>query len=186
MSLKPILNPSAASELAARLRSISEDILSLARDLVAAIDSNPSLPAELEDLGVNRDLIYRLERLGRNQIHRDLVFATSPGAIALLHQPLSVQEQGLNEGVEVMEHDEATIRRIPVNSLTRDQVRQVFIGDRFRSLAEQRTWIRCKKSQTTKIINSQEQFHVYKDRVTTFAPGTWTKKQILQWLIEMK
>lgn len=173
-----------AAELAQRIKTVSNDLLSIAHDLVAALDAKPQLADELEEAGVNRELIRRLERLGRGQIHPRLVFSTTPGAEKLLTVPLSEQSRALESGVEVMEDDEATTRNIPIHELTPEQARQVFHRGQIRSLAEQRTYLRDRKKKRG-IAAPCEDFRVCSDHVITSRPGKWPKKLILQWLMEM-
>jgi hypothetical protein len=175
--------PSAA-ELAQRIRNVSNDLLGIAHDLVAALDAKPELAQELEDAGVNRELVSRLERLGRGQIHPRLVFSTTPGAEKLLTVPLSEQARVLDAGVEVMEDDETTTRNIPIHELSPEQARQVFHRGQVRSLAEQRTYLRARKKKRG-VAAPTEDFRVCSDHVITSRPGKWPKKLILQWLMEM-
>lgn len=175
--------PSAA-QLAERIRAVSNDLLGIAHDLVAALDAKPELADELLEQGVNRELIRRLERLGRGQIHPKLVFATTPGAQKLLTVTLSEQTRALEEGVEVMEDDETASRNIPIADLTPEQARQVFTHGRIRALAEQRTWLRANKKKCP-VAAPDEGYRVCSDHIVTNKPGKWPKKLILQWLMEM-
>ena len=176
---KLVKMPSAA-ELAGRIKNVGQDLLGIAADLVVALDEKPELANELIEHGVNRELIRRLEGLGRGSIHPELVFSTSPGAIRLLKLPLSEQQQALNQGTEVLDDDETTTRIIPVSELTREQAKQA-IG---KSLTEQRTTIRKRKSKLAP-VNGTEDYRIAKDHVITSRPGKWPKRLILQWLSEM-
>lgn len=173
-----------ATELAERIRNVSNDLLGIAHDLVMALDAKPELMDELDAAGVNRELVNRLERLGRGQIHPRLVFSTTPGAEKLLSVPLSEQSRALDNGIEVMEDDETTSRWIPVNEMTPAQARQVFHRGQIRSLAEQRTWLRSQKKKRG-VAAPAEDYRICSDHVITSRPGKWPKKLILQWLMEM-
>ena len=173
-----------APEIAERIRNVSNDLLGIAHDLVAALDARPELSDELIEQGVNRELIRRLERLGRGQIHPKLVFATTPGAQKLLTVPLSEQTRALDEGVECLDDDETSSRKIATADMTQEQARLVFTHGRIRSLAEQRTWMRANKKRQT-ISTPDEGYRVCSDHVITTKPGRWPKKLILQWLMEM-
>ena len=177
--------PSAA-EFAERIRKVSDDLLDIARDLVVALDAKPELMDELIAAGVNRELVNRLERLGRGQIHPRLVFSTTVGAVKLLALPLSAQTRALDNGIEVMEDDESTQRIIPVNEMTPAQARQAFNRGHIRSLQEQRTWLRAQKKKRGATAPTSADYRIYSDHVATYRPGRWPKKLLLQWLSEMK
>jgi len=170
--------------LAQRIKNVSNDLLGIAHDLVLALDAKPELADELEEVGVNRELIRRLERLGRGQIHPQLVFSTTPGAEKLLTVPLSEQSRALESGLEIMDDDETTSRNIPINELSSAQAQQAISRGRIRTLAEQRTWIRDKKKKVSP-VSAKEDFRICSDHVITTRPGKWPKRLILQWLMEM-
>jgi hypothetical protein len=184
MQSEPLSKIVSAAEIAQRIQTLSNDVLGLAADLVAALDVRPELTRELVQLGVNRGLIDRLEKLGRRQIDARLVFATSPGALRLLPLPLSEQELALRDGVEVLDADEVTTRNIPVNELTAKQAKQVFADGRQRTLAEQRTYIRDKRKPVVP-VDSVTAYRVERGRVVVLRPGCFSRQTILQWLTEM-
>ena len=173
-----------AQEIAARIRNIGTSLLEVAHDLVAAIDARPELVKELADAGVNRELLNRLEKLGRGQIHPSLVFNTTSGGTKLLALPLSEQTHVLENGVEILDADETSTRLIPVNELTGEQSRQVFQSGKMRTLAEQRTWLRDRKNKL-KPVDADATYRVFSDHVVVLKPGKFTKKLLLQWLTEM-
>jgi hypothetical protein len=172
-----------AQEIAERIRNIGTDLLGIAHDLVAALDAHPERFTELVEAGVNRELISRLEKLGRNQIHPALVFNTSTGGQRLLALPLSLQTDALAKGVEVLEAD-GTTRHISVNELTPAQARQVFNRGSLRTLAEQRTFLNTVAAKA-KPTDSDITYRVYSDHVVVLKPGKFTKALIIQWLAEM-
>ncbi|HBJ87125.1 MAG TPA: hypothetical protein DDZ88_25350 [Verrucomicrobiales bacterium] len=173
-----------ATYFADRIRAVGDEVLNVAADLVAALDARPELRAELIDAKVSRDVIDNLERLGRGEIHRNLVLDSSTVGRRLLKLPLSVQTQAIEAGVEVLDPDEQTTRLIPVDELTPKQVEQVFPKHGHqRSLAEQRTWLRERKSKQPVPVSPA--YRVCKDCIITPAGERITKAQILQWLAEM-
>jgi len=175
-----------AKDFAERITNIGANLLGLAHDLVAAIDTRPELVEELVEAGVNRELVNRLERLGRGQIHPQLVFNTSPGGKRLITLPLSEQNAVLNHGgVEILEPDEKSIRTIPLNELTAQQAGQAFHGGQRRSLAEQRSWLQVRKAKQLPPVDCTTGYKVTRDRVFITKPGGYSKKLILQWLTEM-
>ena len=173
-----------AASLAARINQLGVDMVALAKDLVAAIDKNESFKEELADEGINRELIRRLERVGRNQIDERLILATGPGVRLLMSCPLSEQRQVLSNGIEVMENDEKTVRKIQFESLTFPQIQKVFAQGHTRDLGEQRTWIRNSRDEQP-TVEPADEYKVFKDHVVTRKPGVWTKQIILGWLQQM-
>lgn len=159
-------------------------MLSLATDLVATLNVKPQFAQELVESGVNRELIARLEKLGRGQLNPKLIFATNPGARKLVGLPRSDQDRALADGIEVMEDDEKTTRVLPVESLTTDQARKVFNKGRIRSLAEQRTYIIDQRKKAGFVVSDRE-YRVTREYVITRVPGKWSKQLIIQWLAEM-
>jgi hypothetical protein len=172
--------PSAA-ELAERIRNIGNGLLSVAADLVRAVDVRPETMDELIDSGVNRDLLRRLEKLGRGQISPRLVFAYGHEK-NLLALPLSSQERILDDGVEVLSPG-GDHRHIPVGQLSPAQCKQVFGPQGVRTLAEQRTWIDEQRAKTAAPIEVDYQIH--KDSVTILRPAKISRQLLVSWLAQM-
>jgi hypothetical protein len=173
--------PSAA-ELARRIGNIATDVLSIAADLVAAVDVNPRILDEMVDLGINRELLRRLEKLGRGQISPRLVFSTTTGERRLHCLPLSEQEHLLDQGVEVL-GAEGDHRRIPVAQLSPAQCKQVFGAHGVRTLAEQRTWIEEHKPQPVAVLDRD--YSVNKDSVTILRPVKISRQLLISILAQM-
>lgn len=143
MTLTSIPSP---AEMAERIRKVGDDLLGISRDLASALDSNPNYAEELASEGIDRELIFRLDRFGRGEIHKSLVFATSRGAKKVIKLPLPEQIRSIS-GVEVLEPDGESHRAIPLHELTAKQAQQVFGSDHIRTLAEQRTWLDSRRSK---------------------------------------
>ena len=174
-----------SAELAASLRQIGDDLIGIARDLVAAIDTRPETVSELITIGINRELIRRMERIGRGQISQRLVLSNSASTKCLMSLPLSEQEAALDKGVEVLDGDETTLRHIPVHELSTAQVRQVFAGDRIRTVAEQRTFLRERSRSTAAAPELTRDYKVNKDCVAILRPCKVSRSLLAQWLAEM-
>jgi hypothetical protein len=172
--------PSAA-ELAERIRNIGNELLSVAADLVAAVDVRPETMEELMDLGVNRSLLYRLYKLGRGQISPRLVFATGREK-HLLALPRSEQERILDDGIAVLSPG-GDHRQIPVSQLSTAQCKQVFGPQGVRTLAEQRTWLDEHRAKTAAPIDVDYQIH--KDSVTILRPAKISRQLLVSWLAQM-
>jgi hypothetical protein len=173
-----------AAELAARISRVGADLVAIAKDLVRAVDEDPNFIEALAAQGIHRELIRRLEKFGRNQIDERLVLLSGPGIQQLMAAPLSEQREVLTSGVEVLEDDEKTVRKIPLSSLTPQQARQVFNRDHVRDIGEQRTWIRAQRAEGSVVAPAAE-YKVFKDHVVTRNPGVWSKQVILGWLQQM-
>lgn len=161
-----------------RAKSVSET-------LVACLDAKPTFATELIETGVDAGLIWRLERFGRGQIHKQLLLSTTPGAMKLMTLTLSEQTRVFAEGVEVMDDDEKTTRIIPFNDLSRQQCKQIFAQGTVRNLTQQRTWIRDDKRKRIP-ETPEEGYRVFKDHVVITRSGKWPKATVIQWLAEMK
>ena len=168
-------------EFAERIRNITNDLLGVAADLVKALHSRPKLAREIAALGINPLLVVRLEKLGRKQLHPDLVLATSPGALRLGVCVPSEQDLLLENGAEVLTADNDS-RRIPIHELTADQAKQVFVNGHVRTLAEQRSWLATFKKVPADFVGG---YSVHKDFVVIKEPMRIPKKLILQFLVEM-
>jgi hypothetical protein len=174
-----------AQEIADRIRSISDNLLEVAKDIAAALDLNPALADELQACGINRNIIHRLERLGRGQIHTSLVFSTTPGGLRLVSAPMSEQQNAITNGVEVLDENETDTRLIPVHELSQSQASQCIARGAIRSISEQRTWIRKKKSKVAPATVREQDFKVTSDAVTIHRPGKYSREIVLSWIIQM-
>lgn len=135
------LSRPSAVEMAERIRKVGEDLLNIARDIAAALDENSGFLDDLVAEGIDRTLIFRLDRFGRGQIHRSLVFSTSKGAERAIRIPISEQSRVLKDGVPVLEPNGEGIRTIPLHELTAKQAKQAFALHALRTPAEQRTYL---------------------------------------------
>jgi len=150
--------------------------------LVAAFEVKPELRDRLIERGAPAWLINRLELCGHHLIDERLIYASGrPYQKLLAYQP-SVQKTALDNGVEVLDPDEKERRIIPLDSLTQQQVNQVFDRNHIRDVAEQRTWLRAQKAKAPPAETVD--WKVFKDRVV-YHGLTIHKKLLLQWLSEM-
>ena len=154
--------------MAGRIRAAGTEMGAIARDLVMLIDSTPGFAQQVIAAGVPEDVLVR------------------PGLKRLELQSCSTQDDVLAEGLEVLDYDESTTRKIPAKDLTDQQARQVFAGDHVRSLAEQRTWIREKKRKAPALVESAVPWHCYKDCVHVRVAGKYDRKTVLEWLNQMQ
>lgn len=168
-----------------RLQSIVTDLAVLAVDLVDLIDSDRNYKKRLVELGVNVEIVDRLERLGRGQIDKRLVLSASPEVNRLKVLATSEQAEVIDDGYVVLDMDEQTVRRIPFGMLTHGQRVLVFKREGLRSIAEQRSVIRAKKAKSAPILQVESRSRDVKfKRGEVFIPGfRWVvKSEILAWL----
>jgi len=118
----------------------------------------------------------KFEKLGRGQILPKIATSSGTQYQRLLHAPLSVQREAVENGIEVLEPDGAT-RMIPLDDLTPEQARQA-VG---RSIAQQRTWL---NEHRPSIGRKQEEVRVLRDGVI-FHGEKISKRTLLQWLQEI-
>jgi hypothetical protein len=173
-----------ANEIAQRLTSNASDLAEIAKDIASAVDVNPNFIKELQSLGVARDLVLRLERFGRGQIHQRLFAATSAGAIRIIHCSLSEQTDALENGVEVLDADETTVRRIPLHELSTKQAVQTINGQHIRSIGEQRTYLRDRKPHLP-AGEPEKGYIVKRGLIETTRPMRITREILVQWLAEV-
>jgi hypothetical protein len=172
-----------------RIQQIAEDLLGVARDYVEALDRSPGVRMELEKLGVAKELLRRLERVGRGSIAPALVFCAGMAAQRVMSLPLSEQEEILRQGVEVLSLDGLDHRRIPLEELSPDQVRQVFSEEGVRSLSQQRTYLENEREAQRVVEPIQQVDVVYKirgKRVIFTRPCEMTARQLAMILAEVE
>jgi hypothetical protein len=153
-----------AESIYRRLTAVGHELVGVARDYVMALDANTNVRDELVAMGVSRELLRRMERLGRGGIEPRLVFSTSGAASKVMALPLSEQQEILDCGVEVMSADGLDHRLIPLEELTPEQVRQVFGDGGVRTLAQQRTWMENEREARRTVEPIDQVDVVYKIR----------------------
>lgn len=174
-----------AREIMERLAAALNEVAQVAREMVRAIETRPELYRELIEEGLGENNLKHLMRVGSGQIIPALIEPKNYAQKQLTYFPPTEQARILQQGVEVMEPDEQTTRLIPINDLLPAQVRQVFHQGRYRSLAEQRSWLVAQKAKRAPRLPVLDVV-VRGQSVVIKTPGTYNKSQILQWLSEMK
>lgn len=137
-----------AQTFAQKLANISTMLAELAHEYAQALDVRPELRAELIEAGHPAELIDRIERFGRGQIHERIVLNSARWARRVMLLPLSAQTDLIENGVEVLDVNETDHRMIQLDSLSAKQVQQVFTANgSVRTLAEQRTYLREQRAK---------------------------------------
>ncbi len=190
-TLNPLTKIDTAADLKRDLASgLDKFAFEWSQRLVRAIDHDPKIIQQLVDLNMDRGFLRRMEFLGRGQIDRRLLYATSAAATRLLRAPISEQASALEKGILVLDENETDERNIFPDDLTPEQVRQVFDRNgRIRSITEQRTVIRQRKQRLLP-AKGDLNYRVHRDHIITLSAdgavtGRWSRKLIHQWLTEM-
>ena len=130
-----------------------------------------------------------LIRLGRGQVtERLLQWDPTPGVKKLRMCDISLQEKYCKEAIPVFVLDDGNPSHVlvMVNSMTKEQVRQVFDGHRIRSLDEQCNWMRSQKPKAINVAALKSPYTIHKGKITfnTNPPITMTVAQLAQALAE--
>lgn len=138
MNLQKIIT-SELQELKRHITAGIESWIKAGQIVAQAVDKDPRWieKACAEDPTLPAEVLHRFEQIGRRQIVPALLLNDSPGFKRLRRLPYAVQERFSKEPVELLLAGGDTLH-VDVQNLTPSQARQVFAGDRVRSLAEQR------------------------------------------------
>ncbi len=147
--------------------------------MVASMDANPDFVEGMRAEGWTSHDIGLYERLGRRQLHPELMFKVSSGGLRLQYLPYSVQEAALKDGVDVLESTGTDSRKIAVHELSAKQAKQVFAKNRVRSLAEQRTFIEEERSKKLPVNNPSA--YVIRKGKLVIGGCEFTLAQVLDW-----
>jgi hypothetical protein len=169
-----------ASEVADLITAGNNNYLTAARAIVANLDVNPGFRASMIAEGVLPQVVDQLEAIGRGQRHPSLCMCTASYATAVARLPMSQQREVLENGVEVLDADETSIRNIPAAELSAQQQKQVFSGASVRTIAQQRTFIREKKAKILP-VDETASYKVDKHGVQIVKPGHFSWKLLAQW-----
>lgn len=175
-----------ADSLLLAIKEMRDNMIDVAVRVATTLDARPETKNELIEKGCNPFLIANLLSFGRGLLSPRLLFASGRAERKLINMSLPVAEQEiiLDEGVEVLEPDGESVRKIPLASLSTRQVSQVFAADKIRTQTEQRTWQQEHPLNATP--KTPKTFVVKKDHVLILvAPFELTKSAMLQFLSEI-
>lgn len=142
----------------------------------------PELRKKLIDRGYSSPFLNRIERVGAGVILPELLLESGSQYRALESLPPAEQREVYDSGVDVLQIDGKEPRRIPIEALTPQQVRQVFSNGRIRSLAEQRSWLQEHQARTRTPVDSD--VRIFKDKVVV--NGFVIHRQtLLDWIRQM-
>lgn len=128
------------------LGSANRSMLLACEVLVDLIDNcSLSLPEISDKVGISCELLGKLERVGRHQMHQDLLFANYAAASCLKRLPYSEQKRCIEDGVKVLVPDgnggQSELTIPAVSSPSKRQCKQVFSKEGVRSLGAQRAYL---------------------------------------------
>ena len=134
--------------------------------------------------GLQRDVVYRFEAIGRKEIHPRLLLSDAPGIKKLASMPYSVQEAYIDNPISVTVacNGNADVLLVKAESLTSDQCRQVFAKNHVRDAGEQRAWIESERQKKSIASESPEvlPYSVVGGKVTFRRNCTITKREMKQ------
>jgi len=110
--------------------------------LAKNMDEDPEFIEKICDFckDISPEALYRLEQVGRGQLHPTLLLNDTPGVRRLRRLPYSLQKKHATEPLTVIISGGETLE-IDVRNLTPGQAAQVFTRDSIRTPAEQRAFI---------------------------------------------
>jgi len=104
---------------------------------------------------VPNDTWSRFEKVGRKQLHIELLCKFSIGARKLARLPFSEQEIAVTKPIEVLTKNNEVLK-VDVDKLTKEQSNQVFAENHIRDIAEQKAIIETIKP----VVEGKEAEHV--------------------------
>jgi hypothetical protein len=151
---------------------------------------------DIEDIAtaskyLTQDIVGRFEQIGRKQIIPDLLVAGYPASNYMLRLPYSEQKRLAENSVELLiaGEKESSSLMVTIENLTADQCRQVFEGNKVRSLAAQRAWLEdrtLKERQKTTIRDTEPAYTLNKKKVIFNRPCEMTRQQLAKILSEFE
>lgn len=181
-TMTKILKIASAKDIAEGIRGVVVNMIAISEAYVSALAMNPKIKADLEEMGISRRLLARMEMVGAGKIDHRLALETHAAARSVMLLPMSDQVNVLDHGVEVMDTD-TEVRRIPVDQLSPKQVSQVFANGEVRTLAQQRTYLQ--EHDLRQVVEEQPNCKVGKDSVSIRHGGKFSRAVIAGWLAQM-
>ncbi len=160
--------------------------------LVETLDQGVTLEQVSDASGLSKDILAQFEQIGRGVIYPRLLTSKSPGARALLRCGRSEQEQYCSEPLQLMvlRGEQQDILRVPLDSLTPEQCKQLFVRGHIRDLGEQRA---CLESQAEEIrakraavVHDQAGYTIKGDKVVFQKDARLGRDDLIQILSRMR
>jgi hypothetical protein len=158
----------------------------------AEIDNDPDWPDKVHEQHPEIGLatIYSFERIGRMELHPQLLVADSPGARKLRQLPYSLQVKYTNSPLEVLTKTETGWEQllVGVHNLTSKQANQVFDANNIRTPEAQRAWIESQATQEASADlakNANEPYRVVGKQLVVLHPCRLTITQLAQAIAQM-
>lgn len=161
---------------------------------VLAADDAPTVEALADSAGLSPDIVRRFEQIGRREIYPQLLAHTSEGARKLASCSYREQKQYMNDSVPVaiVRDGDVDVLDVKVDSLTREQCRQVFASHHVRNISEQRAWIetQAQKERERRELEAAEiyetPYHVKGKRVLFRKGAELSRKELVHLLNELE
>lgn len=131
-------------------------------------------------------VVRTFARVGRMQLHPQLMAPGPIGLRKLSKLPYTLQEKHLKEPVNVLVENGETLL-IDVHNLTENQAAQVFNNEDIRSIPEQRAWLSNKAvSKGVPPSRSNLPYRVVGKKLVCMNACTIERSEILKLLVEME
>ena len=153
-----------------------------AQIMVGLSDNDPNIYSKIieEEPNLSLNLLYTLERVGRNQLYDALLFDNSPGARRLLTMPFSKQKEYYESPVKVVSVQDGKTVQVekPIQQLTPQEVRIAFSDGGLRSATEQAEV--AKQINTRRPMSPAQRYEILDDGtlVIHFAETAFTPSQL--------
>ena len=138
--------------------------------------------------GLSVEAIMMFDRIGRRQLHAELILSDAPGIVALRGLPYQMQVKHSAEPIDVLVHTDAgwDSLKVDARNMTKDQVRMVFHKASIRSLAGQRAWLESKSAdQAAKAVKDDSQYRIVSGQLVILGPCKFTRVELARLMVEL-
>lgn len=133
---------------------------------------------------ISAQLWNDLEKLGRGELHEDLILCCSKSAIHIKKMPIKDQTKIVENGVPLVRPD-GSIKSVKYDSLDGAQTAQVFDGDKIRSVADQMTWIRSQGTVTNK-STAFRKYRIEGKKLIITGPTSLSMSELKKIIVQME
>ena len=123
-----------------------------------------------------------LEKLGRGELHEDLILCCSRSAIHIKKMSIAEQTKIVENGVPLVQPD-GSIKSVKYDSLDKSQTAQVFDGNKIRSVTDQLSWIR---SQGDDKNGSFRKYRIEDKRLVITGPTSLSVSELKRIIVQLE
>lgn len=180
-----------AKELYNSFVSIVSDLHTVCKLYVEAIDVNPEIKTELIEMGLPSSFLNNSERVGRGELHPNLMLKSGHQFARLRFLPLSEQTKALDAPIEVLCINGDKLK-VAIDNLTKQQVDQVMSSSGIRDIPAQKAYIESqkqsldinKKINPDPVITTQKKYFITRGKLHV-GKVSFTKAELLNILQEI-